>query len=391
VRFCTYDASEVEKTPQFARLLLKDGKDFVEDFYKTYYLSNFIPLLSYFRSPHITILYNEQHLDRQLKAAGEKLEEDPDDPFRLLVKSSLSGTLEWVDASKIPFNHVYIPDHFQRLVRGAANSQHFISSAHQEDNRLFYLPGKGLCYHNPTSLPEEFDNLTPFSKEPDKSNTYTPAVSFGSENATIKGTHAFAKLTRKGNGYYIGKFSYFRFTYKSVKTYWLIIKNVLPTLLKNQPSITLSPDQNLGYNDRTIVYLEQPISLTDEQIREIYSLLLSHHQQDEGNGFKIATKNCTILPEEILRVAGINLPCRAPLHTILKPTNPLLSQAIKLITDYPLLANPILISFGALFGARGEDRITTKTLEKIMSPYVLKIYINLKNSSEMIDKLKNNR
>lgn len=86
------DVEILSKSPLAARLLLDYQPLFVDDLYRSHYLLKFIPLLGYFHSPHVSILFDEQHLNKQMKAAGEALEEAAGSPFCLIPVNLYDGT-----------------------------------------------------------------------------------------------------------------------------------------------------------------------------------------------------------------------------------------------------------------------------------------------------------
>lgn len=382
------DCAKLLAHPQFARSVLMYGEHYVDDLYRNHYIMKVLSLEAYFRSPHIAILLEEQHLNKQMNAAKEQLREDQEDPNILMIRSSLKDKDAWIPCNEIPFRNTYIPDDFQRLLRNAdfQSLENMDSSSQVEENKIYYLPEKGLCEHNPTDVPEKIEDFVTYQILGDSQNDYfTPVVSFRTEDATVKGTHAFTELFMGGQRIVPGKFSRFNYSYDKVNTYWKVFRNVLPHLLGKHPCSILSPDQNIGYHDRSLATLDHPVQINQEQKRNIYRIMHDHHLCLNGKEFRFLTDNCTGLPEEMLKAAGVDLPCQAPLHTLLDVSHPRLGKSVRWFSEHPSVANPILVSLGWFLGAKNEHKLTVEMLNRVMSPYVLRVWIALKNCNDQID------
>ncbi|MEM1283386.1 MAG: hypothetical protein AAGG81_07515 [Chlamydiota bacterium] len=386
-KIAEHDLQKLSQNPLFARLILNHHHLFLDDFYRHCYLLKYLPFLGYFHSAHISELFDEQHVNKQLKAAGEILEEDPSIPFCLMIRSSLGEKdYDLVPASSIPFSKIHISDQFMDLAR-RVNIRHLESSSRTERNQIFYLPGKGLCEYNPTHLPDSFENAPSYPRVVSDTmipshNGFSPAISYNSEYAGLKGTHAFYELFLDGKIYYVGKFSDLCFNYEEIKTYWSAFRSIAPFALGKFSMNILIPDQNIGYEDRNIAVLKKPLPSSSEQLKKVWE-----HIHSSSNHFKVLDNNCTALPEQVLAIHGIDIPSTAPLHALLQPTHPLLSKTVKWLRDHPRFANAFMGPLGNMLGEEEKNGFTIEKLDKIISPYVLRIYIQLKNFENELEEL----
>ncbi len=384
------DVELLKTTPCFGRTLLKYGQFFSEDFFDTCYIMKLVSLKSYFESPHAMTMLSEYHLNKQIFAANDCLQTVSEDSPVLMISSSLDEKKPLIPVSDIPFPQVHVSDDIQRAVEKEnlrRINDSVESSCLPEQAKVFYLPGKGICFHDPNLIPENMNELAPFDSI-EKENSCTPAISFGNPNSCLNGTHAFTELYLEKKRYIPGKYVRFTYEYDKLSTYSKIASSIVPRILyPNQASI-FSPDPAVAYENHTrhIAKLKSPLPMNEEQKQAFYNILRKTYLGDKDHPFTAHNYNCTTLTENLLKIAGIDLPCRAPFSSLLRINYPTYTSLITKLSNRPIV-NLMLQAISSLAGAQ-DQKVTLEKLNYVISPYVARLWVSLKNSIEEIESVK---
>lgn len=385
------DAGRLSQRIAFTDLILSYSECFKEHLFESCCVYKHIPLMTYFESPHVVAFLEEQHLHKQLKAAGEMISEEKIPRIRSSLEKE-PGPVKWIPVHQIFVRQVFIFDNFEKLRRDAnlASMPNIDDSSRMKKNFICYLPKKGLVNYNPSIVAEKVDSLTPYKllETYQTGHFFTPVVSYSDEGTTLKATHAFVQLSSNEKFFTIGKFLSHNCTFDQIETYWSLFHHIFRNILAVHPVTILIPDQNIGYGNRRLSVLKKPLELSQGQLEEIYRDVLHYYHGKEGYDFELLARNCTELPQKALRAAGIDLPCDAPLDTLFKFSQPRLAKAIRWAIDHPSIGNTLLWPVNRIFGVNREKGITVNDLNHILTPFVLRLWIELCNSKSEIDGLR---